>query len=534
MASNGLKYFTTYLQSHEERYAKFRQEAYDELVLQKKMDEEYRAALREREKVLQDAVNKLRKGGAEGIDALDIIKERRATNQAIISAKNEARDARLKIRERLDGELTVPQGAQTKLAEASTALSTAGGLIANPQGLQAFIEGQIINVSSAVKGGTRSAASTAQQLWKGLKSDNTWNKLSSEQRIALEEKVTSQFGLDAVNIGGVSGSGLLDTPQDVLLKKEEDALLAQEGGAYGVSSLSQLLADLEALKDGGDQAAIDAKQAQIEAALEPEKEELVAIREKLSKPPVPFQPSEADVRQRAAEKYGFEAPKFMKEQFARDVLGTDKNKLLHYDAIQAAKSSPIKRNLDVYKQALILSQNKQLLGESKAEQREKIILKAAEYAGGDTDMRDKFLIAYHQIQMDEQRAKYEPSSVLPEPKQTMDVDMTPTKDSFPKTAGIKTDEEGYFTTRGGMRVYVAPPFRERELKQPASSPPVLPTEEDENRFGVNYTGLPYRLSLDEPPELAEDESLTPRQKFYKKRIKPNTDMSMKSLFELDL
>jgi uncharacterized membrane protein len=206
MASNGLKYFTTYLQSHEERYAKFRQEAYDELVLQKKMDEEYRAALREREKVLQDAVNKLRKGGAEGIDALDIIKERRATNQAIISAKNEARDARLKIRERLDGELTVPQGAQTKLAEASTALATAGGLIANPQGLQAFIEGQIINVSSAVKGGTRSAASTAQQLWKGLKSDNTWNKLSSEQRIALEEKqLLEKFGLDAVNIGGVSG-----------------------------------------------------------------------------------------------------------------------------------------------------------------------------------------------------------------------------------------------------------------------------------------------------------------------------------------
>jgi hypothetical protein len=59
----------------------------EELVLQKKMDEEYRAALREREKVLQDAVNKLRKGGAEGIDALDIIKERRANNQAIISSK---------------------------------------------------------------------------------------------------------------------------------------------------------------------------------------------------------------------------------------------------------------------------------------------------------------------------------------------------------------------------------------------------------------------------------------------------------------
>jgi hypothetical protein len=44
---------------------------------------------------------------------------------------------------------------------------------------------------------------------------------------------------------------MLDTPQDVLLKKEEDALLAQEGGAYGVSSLRQLLAELEALKKEG-------------------------------------------------------------------------------------------------------------------------------------------------------------------------------------------------------------------------------------------------------------------------------------------
>jgi hypothetical protein len=50
-------------------------------------------------------------------------------------------------------------------------------------------------------------------------------------------KITAKFGLDTVNIGGVSGDGLLDTPQDVLLQKEEDAILAQEGGAYGVSDL---------------------------------------------------------------------------------------------------------------------------------------------------------------------------------------------------------------------------------------------------------------------------------------------------------
>jgi len=510
MASNGLKYFTTYLQSHEERYAKFRQEAYDELVLQKKMDEEYRAALREREKVLQDAVNKLRKGGAEGIDALDIIKERRAINQAIISSKDEARAQRLKIRQGLEGELTVPQAAQTKLAAVSNALATSGGLIANPQGLQAFIEGQIMNVSASVRGGTRSAASTAQQLWKGLKSDNTWNKLSADQRIALEEKVTSQFGLDTVNIGGVSGSGLLDTPQDVLLKKEEDALLAQEGGAYGVSALSQLLADLDKLLEEGDQAAIDKKKAEIEAALEPETKALVDIRQELSKPPVPFQPSEADVRQRAAEKYGFEAPKFMKDQFARDVLGTDKDKLLHYDAIQAAKSSPIDKESDVYKQALVLAQNKQLLGESKAEQRKKIILKAAEFAGGNTELRDEYLIAYHQSQMDEQRAKYEPSKLLPEPtKQTTDVD---TKDTLPTTGGIKTDEGGYFTTKDGERVYVAPPF--------SSEVP---------GHGLGAPGVPL--------ELAEDESLSPVQKvqkFYKERIKPLKDIDMKALFDLDL
>jgi hypothetical protein len=521
MASNGLKYFTTYLQSHEERYAKFRQEAYDELVLQKKMDEEYRAALREREKVLQDAVNKLRKGGTEGIDALDIIKERRANTQAQTSSQNEARAQRLKIRESLDGELTVPQAAQTKLGEASNALATAGGLIANPQGLQAFIEGQIINVSSAVKGGTRSAASTAQQLWKGLQTDKNWSRLSAADIDAIEQSITEKFGLDAVNIGGVSGDALLDTPQDVLLQKEVDLLLEQEGGAYGIKDLRALQAELDKLyEENADQAAINAKQAQIEAALAPEKEALADIREKLSKPPVPFQPSEADVRQRAAEKYGFEAPKFMKEQFARDVLGNDKDKLLHYDAIQVAKSSSIDKESNAYKQALTLSENKQILGESKAEQRKKIINMATDYAKGQGDpiaARDEFLIAYHQIQMDEQRAKYEPSKLLPEPlPKTMDVDMEPTKNSFPKTAGIKTDADGYFTTKGGMRVYVAPPFRERELKQPAPFPPDLPTEEEDE----------FR------------ETLTPKQKFYEKRIKPLKDSrrvgsTMEGLFDLD-
>jgi hypothetical protein len=422
MASNGLQYFTTYLQSHEERYAKFRDEAYQELVLQKQMEDEYRKALREREKVLQDAINKARKGEEEGINKLELIKEERALNQAIIASQNEGRDSRLKIREGLQDQLTVPQAAQTKLADAANTLATSGGLIVDPAGVKSLIEGQVNDVAASIKGGTRSAASTAQQLWKQLQTDKSWARLSAADIDALEQSITAKFGLDTVNIGGVSGDALLDTPQDVLLQKEEDALLAQEGGAYGVSALRRLLAELEALKKEGSQAAIDAKQAEIDAALGPEKAELDKIRRELSKEPVPFQPAEADVRKRAAEKYGFEAPAFMKQQFARDVLGTDKNKLLHYDAIQAAKSSPISKESDTYKQALMLSQNRKMLGETKAQQRQNIIDMAVKFAGDDIDLRDEFLIAYHQILMNEDRAKYEPSEVLPEPERMADIE----------------------------------------------------------------------------------------------------------------
>lgn len=484
MASNGLQYFTTYLQSHEDRYAKFRQEAYDELVLQNKMDAEYRKELREREKVLQDALDALRKGKG-GPGDLEILKEMRAVNQAKSDSLDKGRKARLDIRQSLQGDLEVPQAAQTKLAESANTLATSGSLIGDAAGVKALIEGQITDISSSVKGGTRNAASTAQQLWKQLKTDKNWSRLSPADRDSLEQTITAQFGLDTVNIGGISGDALLDTPQDVLLQKEEELLLKKEGGAYGVKTYDQLQTELQKLLDSGaSEEEIKAKQAELAEAVAPLQTELAGIREKLRAEPEIGFPSEAAVRQRAAEKYGFEAPKFMKEQFARDVLGDDKDKLLHYDAIQAAKTSPIDKESEVYKQALILSQNKQLLGESKSEQRRKIIEKAAEFAGDSTDRRDQLLIAYHQIQMDEQRAKYEPSKLLPEPKPLMDVDMTPTKDTLPEMYGIKTDEEGYRTTKGGERMYVPPAFREREAKQPRPFPPPLPQDDE---FKETYT-----------------------------------------------
>jgi hypothetical protein len=192
MASNGLQYFTTYLQSHEERYAKFRDEAYQELVLQKQMEDEYRKALREREKVLQDAINKARKGEEEGINKLELIKEERALNQAIIASQNEGRDSRLKIREGLQDQLTVPQAAQTKLADAANTLATSGGLIVDPAGVKSLIEGQVNDVAASVKGGTRSAASTAQQLWKQLQTDKSWARLSAADIDALEQSIHSK------------------------------------------------------------------------------------------------------------------------------------------------------------------------------------------------------------------------------------------------------------------------------------------------------------------------------------------------------
>lgn len=455
MASNGLQYFTTYLQSHEERYAKFRDEAYKELVLQKEMEDEYRKALREREKVLQDAVNKAREGGAKGIDALEIIKERRANVQAQTSSQNDARNQRLSMRENLQGQLDVPQAAQTKLADASNTLATSGGLIMDPAGVRALMEGQVTDISASIKGGTRSAASTAQQLWKQLKTDKSWNRLAAADKDALEQSITTQFGLDTVNIGGISGDALLDTPQDVLLKKELDLLLAQEGGAFGIKDLRALQAELDKLlKDAADPALIAAKQAEIDAALAPEREALADVRAELAeKPSVAFPPSEADVRKRAAEKFGFEAPAFMKQQFARDMLGTDKDKLLHYDAIQAAKTLPADKESDSYKQALMLSQNKGLLGESKAEQRSNILTKAFDFASGQDDVaeaRDKFLIAYHQIQLEEQRGKYEPSTVLPEPVRAAEPASAARLPDYMRkgaTEGFKTDEQGFITPR---------------------------------------------------------------------------------------
>jgi hypothetical protein len=449
MASNGLQYFTTYLQSHEERYAKFRDEAYEELILEKQLEDEYRKALREREKILQDAVNKARAGGAEGIDALEIIKEERANVQAQTASKNEARAQRLNMRENLQGQLTVPQAAQTKLAEAANTLATSGSLILDPAGVRALMEGQVTDISASVKGGTRSAASTAQQLWKQLKTDKNWGRLSAADREALEQNITAKFGLDTVNIGGISGDGLLDTPQDVLLQKELDLLLGQEGGAFGIKDLRALQAQLDKLlAENADPALIAAKQAEIDAELAPEREALSDVRKELAKPPsAAFPPSEADVRKRAAEKYGFEAPAFMKQQFARDVLGTDKDKLLHYDAIQAAKASPADKESDAYKQALMLSQNRSLLGESKAEQRANILSKAFDFAKGQDDIaaaRDKFLIAYHQIQLEEQRGKYEQSTVLPEPVSAAEpASAARLPDYIANTEGFKTDEEGF-------------------------------------------------------------------------------------------
>ena len=160
----------------------------------------------------------------------------------------------------------------------------------------------------------------------------------------------------------------------------------------------------------------------------------------------------------------------MKEQFARDVLGNDKDKLLHYDAIQAAKASPADKESNAYRQALRLSQNRALLGESKAEQRKNILNKAVEFASGQDDVtgaRDKFLIAYHQIQLEDQRAKYEPSEVLPEPvSAAKPVSAARIPDYIANTEGFKTDKEGFLKPVERATLGKDPVFVPKFLREP--------------------------------------------------------------------
>jgi len=438
MPTEAQRLYSTYMQSHGERYEKLREESYKEFIAGNKTAQEYRDELAAREKAYIRGIEALRKAQGAGLTSLDMIRLEKEIASLKIEAQEEARRQRLDIEKNLGKELTVPEAAQRKLDERGEALATAGALITDSPGLKAFMDASIGEVAATVSGGTRSAASTAQSLYKQLSNSPQFSKLlTTTDREALRQKIEDSFGLAQVNIGGISGQFLLDEAQDVLLQREIDDLLAKEGKAYGISRLTELENKLKDLQDPEKQK--DAKAASAEE-LKPLEDKLKEIQDALREAPKPEFPSEAAVRQRADEKYGFEAAKFLRSQFERDMLGTDQDKLLHYDAIQAAKSSPYSSSDDVYKAAKMYSDNlKPVIGTSKADRRKAILEKAAEYGagfGGDTNKRDEFLIAFHQVELEKARGRTGESEVLPQPQPPAELLKAPPAAPIPDTGRV--------------------------------------------------------------------------------------------------
>lgn len=526
MPTNAAKYAQTYLASHQERYAKFREEAYVELMLKYKDDLAYRKLLADREQALLGALERLQRETARQSGDSDVDLNKLRLELSAISEQNSSLESgaqrRIAIKKEQSDKLAVPDAAQRKISERNEIMATQGGLIASPDAAMQMVMQTIDDVAGTVQGGTTNAAGTAQQVLKSLKSSGVYQKLDSARRSEVNDYITRGFGLDAVNIGGVAGAQLLDVPQDELINRETERFLQSEGTAYGVGKLNEFIerlrgaktdaevkAALEPLvKDPNFQSAIvkieqgkDPNDSEALSPVERQTYEAAKIVSQQLTLPRDFEkyfdpqwiekrqqvleqydelrgvqtqlrdaekqktelPSEEAVRKRAAEKYRPEAAERLREQFERDIYAGDDLKLRHYDAIQAAKGTPIKTDEPAYKAAKLLSDEQAMHTMSKADLRKFVADRAALYGEKDRNERDKFMIAYHQIQLERAGNMKGPSDILPErPVTQAEVPMTPSS-VFP---GFKTDAEGMTTTRRDEPMFVPRPFREGAGKLP--------------------------------------------------------------------
>lgn len=527
MPTNAVKYSQTYLASHQERYAKFREEAYAELVAQYKDELGYRKLLIEREKALLGALERLQRetGRQTGDSDVDLNKLR--LELSAIAEQNSSLESaasrRITIKKEQSDKLAVPDAAQRKISERNEIMATQGGLIASPDAAMQMVMQTIDDVAGTVQGGTTNAAGTAQQVLKSLKTSGVYQKLDSARRAEVKDYITRGFGLDAVNIGDVSGEQLLDVPQDVLIENETKRFLQSEGSAYGVGKLNEFINRLRGAKtDAEVKAALDplvkdpnfqsaivkieqGKDPNDPEALSPAERQaydaakivsqqltlprdfekyfdpqwiekrqqileqygvLTGVQEEIklrAEKGEPELPSEEEVRKRAAEKYRPEAAERLREQFERDIYAGDDLKLRHYDAIQAAKGAPIKTDDPAYKAAKLFTDEQAMNTMSKADLRKFVADRAALYGEKDRNERDKFMIAYHQIQLQKEGDMKGPSDVLPE-KPTTQREVPPAPGSvFP---GYKTDAEGMAQTQRGETMFVPRPFREGAGKLP--------------------------------------------------------------------
>lgn len=453
MATNAMKYYASYMQSHTERMQKFRDEAYNELVTLAKNDLAYRKLLQQREKALVDAAGRLRAAKPTGdakldFDAFSLILR---GNEQIINASEDAAKRGIEIEKSLKNALTPSKQSNDKIAEMEQTLATAGAVSGNPDVVVAAINNGIDGIVGTVSPGSTQAAAAAQNAFKALSGQPGFNSLSPAQKEGIRQRLTTSFGLDTVNIAGASGITLLDVPQDVLVDRELDRQLQQYGGAYGVRKAQEVIKKVEdalALSKSGDNAAAakaidDAKQAvlgKIEGELPDIQAELAKI------PDVDL--SEANVRRLAREKYGPEAATFMKQQFERDALGGDQTSLAHYDALQVAKAGTYKPGSDARDAVRQYLDNNQP-AMNKREERERALQTAIAFASKtvkgkdgknetliDKDKRDAFLVAYHQARLEDLRGRIEPSNVVPEPTPPAELLRAPPSAPIPDTGRV--------------------------------------------------------------------------------------------------
>jgi hypothetical protein len=424
MATNASKYYEAYVASHTDRFQKFRDEAYNELMLTFKDDIAYKKILQDREEALLRSIRDLSKAktGDPTLD-LGIIRLQLAANAQIQKGLEDGRDARLRILKEKGG-LQVPKTSNDKIIELNQALSTSGALTGDPTVVNQIVNSGIEAITSSVAAGGRPAAATGQKAWEALSTSPAFGKLSRDQQLAAKDKLVAELGLDAVNLGGASGATLLDVAQDVLVERETDLLLQKEGKAYGVGAAKSIFDKLDAAQaalDKGDKAgarsAIDEALKGAVGTIEPE---LKKVQEKLAEVR-PELPSEAAVRLRAREKYAPEAAVFERKQFERDLIAGDPEKLLHYDAIQAVKEGKIPLDDKAVTAAQMFINTYVPLNTSKAQRRKDAIDKALEFAGGDLKKRDQFLTAFHKIQMEGEEARTAPSELMPEPARMAEV-----------------------------------------------------------------------------------------------------------------
>jgi hypothetical protein len=166
--TNALKYQQGYIQSNTERYVKFRDEAYKELMDRYGDELAYRKLLADREKELLKSIADEKAAGAKaagkGISELDYLAQRQRISADRSASLEDSAKRRIGIEQGKKGEFNVPTSVSNKISDANKFLSTSGALLRTPADAEAGINAQIDAVSQSWTPGDRSALGAGQQL----------------------------------------------------------------------------------------------------------------------------------------------------------------------------------------------------------------------------------------------------------------------------------------------------------------------------------------------------------------------------------